>query len=349
MAAPDVSVCSPVCAGGIVRFSFGTMRLRTESSPEFARERRIVVVLPCYNEEITIARVVADFRAALPAADIYVFDNNSDDDTARLAAAAGAVVVASPRRGKRSVVQHIFRTIDADVYVMADGDGTYPADRAGELIHALESSDADMVVGTRLQSYRPRSFRALHTFGNRLISGMISRLFSARVTDVLSGYRVLDERLVRALRLQSTGFEIETEMTLQTLIRGGVIKEVPVPYGERPAGSHSKLNTFSDGALVFKVVFLIFKDYRPLVFFSGASAVCFLLGLVAGWYPIDDYMRTRFVSHVPLALLAAALEVLAVLFLGIGLILNAITKFHLENQELIRNLSRRQSGPRDPR
>ena len=321
----------------------------TRAPAEFERERRVAVVLPCYNEQVTIAGVVADFRAALPTADIYVFDNNSDDDTARVAAGAGAIVVASPRRGKGNVVRHMFEFVEADIYVMADGDGTYPAHMARELIRVLEDSNADMVVGTRLKAHRPGSFRRLHEFGNRLIARVISVLFSASLTDVLSGYRVFDGYFVRALHLRSSGFEIETEMTLQALVRDGVIKEVPIPYGERPEGSHSKLNTFSDGALVFKAVFLIFKDYKPLMFFSCVSAVCFVLGLVAGWYPIGDYVKTRYVSHVPLALLAAVLEVLAVLFLGIGLILNAITKFHVENQELIGNLYRRVGNGRKQR
>ncbi len=307
-------------------------------SARFGTERRVAVLLPCHNEATTIAKVVADFRAALPAAEIYVFDNNSTDDTARIAAGAGAIVVASQRRGKGNVVQHMFRVVDADIYVMADGDDTYPAHMAGELIRVLEDSRAIMVVGTRLLDHGPKSFRMLHEFGNRFISRMISVLFAAPVTDVLSGYRVLDGRFVRALHLRSGGFEIETEMTLQAVVMNGVIKEAPVPYGERPAGSYSKLNTFSDGALVFKVVLLIFKDYRPLLFFSCVSGVCFALGLMAGWYPIRDYVETRFVSHVPLALLAAMLEVLAVVFLGIGLILNAVTKFHLEHQELIRSI-----------
>lgn len=305
------------------------------------RERRIAVVIPCYNEGVTIGKVVVDFRRALPAATIHVFDNNSEDDTAAAAARAGAVVVPSPRRGKGNVIRHMFEVVDADVFVMADGDDTYPAVAAGELIRALEESNADMVVGTRLAQHAPGSFRALHAFGNRFVSGLVSVLFRARVTDILSGYRVFDGDFVRTLYLQSSGFEIETEITLQALVRNGVIREVPIHYGERPAGSYSKLSTWSDGALVFKGVFLIFKDYKPLMFFSIVSGVCFVLGLVAGWYPISDYMRTHFVSHVPLALLAAALELLAALFLGIGLILNAIKKFHLETQESIANLSRR--------
>jgi glycosyltransferase involved in cell wall biosynthesis len=312
--------------------------LSKDASPDVGRERRIAVLLPCYNEEPTIGDVVRDFRAALPKAEVYVFDNKSDDDTAAIAARAGATVVASPLRGKGNVVRHMFRAVDADIYVMADGDSTYPADMAGELIAVLESSNADMVVGTRLEQHGSQSFRSLHKLGNRVISKLISALFSAPVTDILSGYRVFTRQLVRTLYLQSTGFEIETELTLQALVRKRVIEEVPIRYGARPKGSHSKLNTFADGALVFKGIFLIFKDYKPLAFFTAVSGLCFLLGLLAGWRPVLDYVQTRYVSHVPLALLAAALEILATVLLGIGLVLNAITKLHMENHELLTRL-----------
>jgi glycosyltransferase involved in cell wall biosynthesis len=311
------------------------------------REETIAVLLPCYNEAATIGKVVADFRAALPTADVYVFDNNSNDDTARVARAAGAVVVPSPKQGKGHVVRHMFASVDAEIYVMADGDDTYPASASPELIQALKTTNADMVVGTRLQNYEPRSFRALHEFGNKLVSKLISVLFSASVTDVLSGYRVFGRPLVRTLYLQAGGFEIETEITLQALVKKRVIREVPVHYGRRPPGSYSKLNTWSDGILVLRSVFLIFRDYKPLAFFSIVSAVCFVLGLIAGWFPIKDYVEIRYVNHVPLALLAAALEVLAVLFLGIGLILNAIKRFHMENQELIAGIFKRVDRERD--
>jgi glycosyltransferase involved in cell wall biosynthesis len=321
----------------------------TQFSAEPPRERKVAVLLPCRNEAVTIAKVVADFRRALPGADVYVFDNNSDDGTAGVAAASGALVVRSPRPGKGNVVRHMFATVEADVYVMADGDDTYPAHMAGQLIQVLDESRASMVTGTRLREHGPGSFRALHVFGNRLISRLISVLFSASVTDVLTGFRVFDRHFVHTMYLKSSGFEIETEMTLQALVKNRVVKEVPIRYGERPPGSHSKLNTFSDGVLVFKVLFIIFKDYKPLVFFSLASGLCFVLGLVAGWPPITDYVHTRYVNHVPLALLAAALEVLAVLFLGIGLILNAILRFHMEGQELVGNLFKRLSRDRERR
>ncbi|MFH1755401.1 MAG: glycosyltransferase family 2 protein, partial [Candidatus Latescibacterota bacterium] len=242
--------------------------------------KKVAVLLPCYNEEVTIGKVVGDFRNALPFASVYVFDNNSSDQTAGNAAKAGAIVVYSPRRGKGNVVKHMFREVDADIYVMADGDDTYPADMAGTLIEALEESGVDMVVGTRLAHHDKKAFRAFHGFGNTLISKLISLLFSSSLTDVLSGYRVFSRHFARTLYLTAGGFEVETEMTLQALVKNCFIKEIPVRYSSRPEGSESKLNTFSDGLMICKGMFLIFKDYRPFVFFSALSISCFLLGLV---------------------------------------------------------------------
>jgi glycosyltransferase involved in cell wall biosynthesis len=303
--------------------------------------KTIAVLLPCFNEEVTIGKVVRDFREAVPEATVYVFDNNSSDRTAEVAAEAGAVVVPSPRQGKGNVVQHMFRVVDADLFLMADGDDTYPAGHARELLEAVASGGADMAVGARLTHHDDAAFRPLHGVGNNMISGLIARLFKTRVTDVLTGYRAFHRHFVRTLYLRSGGFEIETEMTLQAIVKNHTIREIPIHYGSRPEGSISKLNTFSDGIHVVKSIFLIFKDYEPLAFFSVLAGICFVLGLAAGWFPINDFVETRFVSHVPLALLAAALEILAVLFFGIGLILNAITKFHIENQELIGSVHRR--------
>jgi glycosyltransferase involved in cell wall biosynthesis len=309
--------------------------------------KTIAVLLPCFNEEVTIGKVVRDFREAVPEATVYVFDNNSTDRTAGIAREAGAVVVPSPRQGKGNVVQHMFRVVDADLFLMADGDDTYPAAHARELLEAVASGAADMAVGARLTHHDDAAFRPLHGVGNNMISGLIARLFKTRVTDVLTGYRAFHRHFVRTLYLRSGGFEIETEMTLQAIVKNHTIREIPIHYGSRPEGSISKLNTFSDGIHVVKSIFLIFKDYEPLAFFSVLAGICLVLGLVAGWFPINDFVETRYVSHVPLALLAAALEILAVLFFGIGLILNAITKFHIENQELIGSVHRRIDEGRD--
>lgn len=309
-----------------------------ETPSDELSDKAVTVLIPCYNEEITIGRVVADFTRALPTARIVVFDNNSTDHTVQMAIGAGATVVKSPRQGKGNVVRHMFRVIEADYYVMVDGDDTYPADRAGELISVLQESGADMVVGMRLSDYDDGAFRLLHKFGNSFISRLISFLFSFKVNDVLSGYRVFTKSFVKNVYLKSSGFEVETEMTLQALIKNYIIKEVPIRYAHRPEGSVSKLNTLLDGIQIFKAILLIFKEYKPLVFFSLLSAVSFVLGMVAGWFPISDYLTTRYVSHVPLAILATALEILAVLFLGIGFILNTVTRLHIETHAVIKNL-----------
>ena len=299
---------------------------------------QVAVLVPCYNEEPTVGKVVDEFRRELPAATIYVFDNNSTDQTASVATQHGAVVISSPQQGKGNVVRHMFRAVEADIYVMVDGDDTYPASSIHELLQAYDQTDADMIVGMRLGSAEKKAFRLLHKFGNRLIARMISLLFSAEVTDVLSGYRVFSKDFVRTAYLTSEGFQIETEMTLQALLKGLIIKEVPIRYGERPAGSVSKLNTFLDGIGILKAILLIFKDYKPLIFFSMVSMICTVLGLVAGWFPVKDYLTERYVYHVPLAILAAALIILAVVFLGIGVILNTITNFHAENQKMFKRL-----------
>ncbi len=303
-----------------------------------SESKALAVLIPCYNEEITIGKVVADFKKFAPGAKIYVFDNNSADKTAQIAGDAGAIVIKSPRQGKGNVVRHMFSVIDADLYIMVDGDDTYPADMTEEMIAAVVESKADMVVGMRLSNYDEKAFRWMHEFGNKFVAWLVSLLFSSKVTDILSGFRVFTKNFTKNIYLKSSGFEIETEMTLQALAKNYVIKEVPIRYDKRPEGSVSKLNTFSDGIHILKAIFLIFKEYKPLVFFSILSAISFILGLVVGWFPISDYLATRYVSHVPLAILATTLEILAVLFLGIGLILNTITRFHIESHEVIKNL-----------
>ncbi|MGZ3652308.1 MAG: glycosyltransferase [Bdellovibrionota bacterium] len=296
----------------------------------------VAVLLPCYNEEKTIAAVVRDFQAQLPGASVYVFDNCSSDRTSEEAKKAGATVVFSARRGKGNVIRHMFNVVEADAFLMADGDSTYPASEAPKLIAALRTHHADMIVGTRMATYSQNAFRRFHVFGNRMVARLISFLFGVEVTDVLSGYRAFSREFVKTVPLVSAGFEIETEMTLQAAAKNFVIREVPVPYGERPEGSVSKLNTFSDGFLVLKSLLLIFKDYRPLFFFGSLSVLLLGFSLLAGSAPIADYMHFHYVYRVPLAILAAALAIVAVLTLFVGLILETVRKFHGENFELWR-------------
>jgi glycosyltransferase involved in cell wall biosynthesis len=290
----------------------------------------VAVLIPCLNEEITVGKVVTDFLAALPGAQIFVFDNLSTDKTAEIARAAGATVIRSPIRGKGNVVRHMFRAIDAELYVMADGDDTYPARAAADLIERQRETEADMVVGVRMESAADHSFPLFHRFGNRLVSTLIAKLFSAPVSDVLSGYRVFTRELVKSMPLVSSGFEIETELTLQAASKGFLIVEAPIAYSSRPAGSCSKLNTFTDGMRVLKAIAAIFKDYKPMVFFTLASLVLALCSGAAGAPAIVDYVETSYVVHVPLAILAASLGVLAFLSLTAGFILDTVAKYHRE-------------------
>jgi glycosyltransferase involved in cell wall biosynthesis len=298
----------------------------------------VAVLIPCLNEEMSIGKVVRDFRCALPGAMIFVYDNNSTDKTASIAQEMGATVIYAPRQGKGRVVKQMFAEVEADIYVMVDGDDTYPASSAASLIAEFQANGADMVVGVRMSTFTENSFRRFHRLGNHLIAKLISYLFSANVTDVLSGYRVFSKDFVKSVPLQSNGFEIETEITLQALAKDFVIKEVLIPYGERPEGSHSKLSTFADGYLVLRAILMIFKDYKPLTFFSLLSVLLFLATVVTGIWPIIDYISFRYVYHVPLAILASATGILSTQAFSIGLILDTICKYHHDNFELMRRV-----------
>ena len=303
----------------------------TEAAPSVA------VVIPCYQEAPTIAKVVADFRRELPAAKIFVFDNNCTEDTAAIAVRAGAEVIREKRQGKGFVVASIFAKVDADVLVMVDGDDTYEAGHVHKLLEPILRGDADMTVATRLTSHGEKSFRPLHIAGNRMICRVINWMFQASVSDIFSGYRAFTLDSVRQIPITARGFDVETELTLQALYRGQVIREIPAPYRARPEGSFSKLNTFSDGFRVLLKLFLILKSYKPLTFFGGLGIVLFLLGLAVGALPVYDYLTdpNHFVHRVPSAILAAALMMLAFFSLGLGLILNGMNLRLLELEKLI--------------
>jgi glycosyltransferase involved in cell wall biosynthesis len=299
-----------------------------------AADPRVAVVIPCLNEALTIGKVVRDFAAALPAAEIYVFDNGSDDDTAGVARNAGARVVHSPIRGKGNVIRHITDVVDADVFVLVDGDDTYPADAAPGLLERFRLDGLDMLVATRLDQPGSGAFRLFHKFGNRMLSALIRLAFHTNCTDVLSGYRILSRDLTRIVRLRTRGFEVETELTLQALAKGLAIADEPIEYRSRPAGSQSKLSTYSDGILILRCMFLVFKDYKPLLFFSALSFALAAASLAAGSVPIADYIESRYVYHVPLAILAAALGILSLVAMAAGLMLDTIARFHQETIEL---------------
>jgi len=223
--------------------------------------------------------------------------------------------------------------IDADVYVLLDGDDTYPAAEAPRLVQRFLETGVDMLVATRLESHDAGAFRVFHELGNRLIARIIALLYRAPITDVLSGYRLLSNRFVRLVHLRSEGFEIETEMTLQALAKGLPILEVPIEYGRRPDGSHSKLDTVSDGLLIFKCIFLLFKDYKPFVFFTAVAAIFALFSVITGAAPVLDFYQHAYVYHVPRAILAAGLAILAAVSFGVGLLLDTISGYHQETIE----------------
>lgn len=291
-----------------------------------SEKSEIAILIPCYNEEITVGKVVGDFRRELPEATVYVFDNCSTDRTAELAAEAGAVVLREPRQGKGFVVERMLDTIRADYYVMVDGDDTYPAESVKELLQPVLENKADMTVGARLVDHTDESFRPLHKFGNKLVRSLVNWVGKASLTDIMSGYRAFNRRVVMRLPVVSAGFEVETDMTIQMLYYQMKIVEVQVPYRERPAGSQSKLNTFRDGFSVLWKIFTLFREVKPLTFFGSIGLVFFALGILAGIPPINDYISNpnHYVTHVPLAILATGLILLSGGFVFLGIMLHSM-------------------------
>jgi glycosyltransferase involved in cell wall biosynthesis len=286
----------------------------------------IAALIPCYNEEHTVAKVISELKHVIPKASIYVFDNNSTDRTAEIAVASGAVVMKEKRQGKGFVVQSMFSKIEADLYVIIDGDGTYDISKLPEMIAAVVEDKADMVVGNRLKVYSCNAFRPLYTFGNKLVKFLIHNLFKTRLSDIMSGLRVMNRDFVKNINIMSSGFEIETEMTIKALKYGYVIKEIEISYGERPEGSNSKLNTFKDGTLILKTIFIIFKEYKPLMFFSVLSGIMLLISLLSGYIVVNEFVNTRYITHVPLAILASGAMILSIILFVTGIILDSINR-----------------------
>jgi glycosyltransferase involved in cell wall biosynthesis len=299
--------------------------------------KEVVVLIPCYNEEMTVGKVVADFKSQLPEARIYVFDNNSKDKTAEIAQAAGAIVVSEFRQGKGNVVRSMFRHIEADVYLMVDGDDTYPAEFAKSLIQPVLEGNIDMVIGDRLSngSYADENKRLFHGFGNSLVRNVINVLLRASVNDVMTCYRAFSKEFVQTVPLLSRGFEVETEMTLQALDKNFRILEIPIAYRDRPMGSESKLNTVTDGFRVLGTILKLFKDYRPFTFFSFISALFLILSLVVGVPVVLEFLKTGQVSKVPSAILSVGLAIFFALFFIGGLILDTVSKLHRELSEQV--------------
>ncbi len=293
----------------------------------------IAVLLPCYNEAITIAGVIEGFRESLPDARIYVFDNASTDDTAAIARAAGAMVVSEPRKGKGNVVRRMFSEVDADIYLMADGDGTYDASRAPDLIEALISSRSDMAVGARANVKKDAGRRG-HAIGNWGFNLAYSWLFGKDYSDIFSGYRAFTRRFAKSFPALSSGFETETEMSVFASQLRLPTVEIELPYGKRPEGSTSKLSSFRDGARILLTFMALFKTIRPAMFFGGLAAGAALLSLVLAAPLLIEYMQTGLVPRLPTAVLCTGLMIIAMLMITCGLVMSAITRAQAENMRL---------------
>ncbi len=300
---------------------------------------KTAVLIPCYNEEQTIRKVVLDYKEALPEADIYVYDNNSTDKTAEIASEAGAIVRKEPRQGKGNVIRTMFRDIDADCYIMIDGDDTYPAENAKEMENLILNGSCDMVIGDRLSStYFKENKRPFHNFGNVLVRNLINRLFKSDVKDIMTGYRAFGKTFVKTFPVLSSGFEIETEMTIHAVDKNFLIREIPVTYRDRPEGSHSKLNTYFDGFKVLKTIFQLFKDYKPMAFFSFVSLVCLIITLILFIPVFIAYLKTGLVGKFPTLIVAGAGGIASILAFSVGVILDVEVKKHRQLYEVMLNL-----------
>ena len=286
----------------------------------------VAVLLPCFNEEVTIGKVVRDFKAALPDATVYVYDNNSTDRTAEIAAAEGAIVRREPHQGKGNVIRAMFEDIDADVYVMADGDDTYPADAAPAMVSKVLDG-YDMVIGDRLSStYFQENKRPFHNFGNRLVRGSINGLFNAHVTDIMTGYRAFSFTFVKTYPVLSRGFEVETEMTIHSLNNNLRLYEMPIQYRDRPAGSVSKLDTVGDGIKVMSTIFRMIREYKPLPFFGTIGLLIGAIGILLCGGVTYEFTKTGLVARFPTLIGAIMLVIVGLLLFATGIILDVIAK-----------------------
>ena len=298
--------------------------------------RNVAVIIPCYNEALTIGKVIDDYHAALPGATVYVYDNNSSDDTSQIAKQHGAIVRFEPRQGKGNVCRQMFRDIDADCYLMVDGDDTYDEAKAVDMVLPILNGDADMTVGDRLSNgtYAEENKRAFHGFGNNLVRFMIKWIYGYAFDDVMTGYRAMSRPFVKTFPVMSEGFQIETELSIHAVDRRWRIKDIPIVYRDRPEGSVSKLDTLGDGFKVIAMIGALFKDYRPLKFFSLIAAALLIVGLFFGIPVIFDFVHTGLVERLPTAILAVAFVFLSGLCLTTGLILDSVAKIERKEWEL---------------
>lgn len=303
------------------------------------KKSKIAVLVPCYNEAKTIKKVVEDYKKALPDADIFVYDNNSSDNTAEIAKEAGAIVKYEYKQGKGNVIRSMFRQIEADCYLMVDGDDTYPADNAREMCDLILQGKADMVIGDRLSStYFTENKRPFHNFGNRIVRFLINFLFKNKVKDIMTGYRAFSREFVKGYPVLSKGFEIETEMTIHAVDKNYKLVEIPVTYRDRPEGSVSKLNTYSDGIKVLKTIAILFKEYKPAMFFNIIASILLTVSCALQIPIFTEFVKTGLVPRFPTLIVANIILVISLLLFITGLILQVIVKKHKETYELLMNL-----------
>lgn len=298
------------------------------------RSPHVAVLIPCYNEAVSIAKVVADFRAALPGAAIYVYDNNSQDGTIAAARAAGALVRRESLQGKGHVVRRMFADVEADIYLLVDGDDTYDAAAAPAMVRALIEEGLDMVTATRASQVEA-AYRRGHRFGNRALTGLVGMIFGHRISDMLSGYRAFSRRFVKSFPALALGFEIETEFSVHALDLHMPVGEITALYRDRPPGSQSKLHTVPDGLRILRTILVLMKDERPLQFFSAAGAFLFVLGILLGTPIALEFLKTGLVPRLPTAVLATGLVLLASLSCAVALILDTVARGRKESKRLV--------------
>lgn len=309
------------------------------------KKDKIAVIIPCYNEELTIGKVVKDYKKALPDATIYVYDNNSTDKTSEIAKKAGAIVRCEYRQGKGNVIRTMFREINAECYLMIDGDDTYPAENAREMCDLVLSGKADMVIGDRLSStYFTENKRPFHNVGNKLVRFLINKIFSNNIKDIMTGYRAFSYEFVKGFPVLSKGFEIETEMTIHAVDKNYKLVEIPVNYKDRPDGSVSKLNTYKDGYKVLKTIAILFKEYRPMLFFNMLSILLFIFSLILGVPVLIEYFNTGLVPRFPSLIVSGVFLIIGLLFWITGIILQVIVKKNRQMYELYLNLLMEKDG-----
>lgn len=300
--------------------------------------KKIAVLIPCYNESVTIEKVVKDYKTALPEADIYVYDNNSTDHTDEIAREAGAIVKYEYRQGKGNVIRSMFRDIEADCYIMIDGDDTYPAEHARVMVDLVLKKGVDMVIGDRLSStYFMENKRPFHNAGNRMVRFFINKLFDNNVRDIMTGYRAFSRRFVKSFPVLSKGFEIETEMTIHAVDKNFLLEEIPVKYRDRPSGSVSKLNTFSDGMKVLSTIATLFREYRPFAFFTSVAVVLEVIALIFFIPILLEYFKTGLVLRFPTLIVSGVIALIGILLWVCGLILEVIAKKHRQLYEIMLN------------